>query len=123
VQETTFLNADLDIRAKQGLKELVEAFGSSVIILNDETEGAVSLELESQSQYVDEAILNFYEIIHALPLEIRKIWDQCEVRSINIGIQAGSTPTSKEFRLSHSAISLLSSINAEVVITVYVFSK
>lgn len=41
------------------------------------------------------------------------------MRCFNIGIQAGTISHSKEFYLSNDLLRLLSSINADVVFTVY----
>lgn len=121
MSSTMLLNVDLDLRAKSGLEELLKAFGSAVVVMNHEEEDFVSIEVASdkQLQSIDEAILDYYNIIHALPPRIRAIWDKCEMRSMNIGIQACTTPYSRSFQLSNNTISLLSSMNTEIVITVY----
>ena len=116
---TRFLNVDLDIRAKYGLEELLEAFGSKVIDLKCQNEGCLSLEAAEQSQSVDGAILEFFNIICALPPKERSIWDVCEKRSMNIGIQAGTFPYSENFCLSSETIKILSSMNVEIIFTVY----
>jgi len=122
---TRFLNIDLDLRSKSNLKELLEAFGSTVIILNHEEEGCASIEIATDKHPVsiDEAILDYYNIINSLPTKARTIWNKCDVRSMNIGVQAGTNPYSKNFTLSKHTISLLSSINAEVVISIYADKK
>lgn len=121
MQSTRFLNVDLDLRSKSGLQELLKAFGSAVIDLKNESEGHASLEIAAdQPQSIDEIILAFYNLIQALPPSKRAIWDQCEMRSFSIGIQAGTIPHSQEFSLSSKTISHLSALNAEVAITVYV---
>ena len=38
---------------------------------------------------------------------------------MSIGIQAGTTPYSKEFHVPNETISLLSAMNVEIVITIY----
>lgn len=120
MQETTFLNVDLHLRAKSGLSELLDAFGDAIVDLKCESEDdALSIELAVQPQSIDEAILSFFNLINALSPKARSIWDGCETRCIDIGIQAGEMPYSKDFRLSNKAILLLSSIGAEVLVTVY----
>lgn len=117
---TKFLNIDLDIRSESCLDELLKAFGTAVIVLNHE-EGFASIEVNSggQSPSIDEVILAFYDLVLNLPPEIRAIWDRCEERCMNIGIQAGTTPYAEISRLSNKTLSRLMSINAEVAITVY----
>lgn len=120
MQPTYFINVDLDLRSESDLKELVESFGSAVIVMAPESVGYVSLEIaEDVPQNCEAVILAFYELIISLPSKARAIWDACETRCMDIGIQAGLSPYSENFRLSERAISCLSSINAEVAITVY----
>lgn len=47
---TIFLNIDLDIQAKSGLQELLQAFGTAVVVLNNENEHHASVELSEQPQ-------------------------------------------------------------------------
>jgi hypothetical protein len=117
---TKFLNVDLDLHSESGLEELVDALGSAVVDLNRDEENRASVELAEQPQSIDGAVLAFYNLITDLPPKVRTIWDHCEVRSMNIGIQVGSSPYSEGFKLSSNTISLLSSINAEIVVTTYV---
>lgn len=121
MQVTKFLNVDLDFRTRSGLEELLEAFGSSVIVMNRDDNGSATVEISSSRklQSIDDAILAFCSIVDKLSPRVRAIWDQCDVRSMNVGIQAGITPHAKEFPISNMLLSLLLSINAEIVITVY----
>ena len=120
---TKFLNIDLDLRAESGLQELLEAFGSAVIDLKREEKDCASIEIAEETQSMDETILAFCNLVRALPPRARTIWDQCEMRSMNIGFQAGTTPYLESFCLSDKIISLLSSMNVEVVITIYAAEK
>lgn len=116
---TIFLNIDLDIQAKSGLQELLQAFGTAVVVLNNENEHHASVELSEQPQSINGAVLEFYNVIQALPSSARAIWDNCEMRSMNIGIQAGITPKAECLRMSDKTVSLLAEMNAEIAITVY----
>lgn len=116
---TRFINVDLDIRAKAGIQALLKAFGPAVVNLKREEENCLSLEILDQPQSIDEAISSFCALVSSLPPEIRAIWNKCEVRSLNIGIQSGTASYSESFLISGDTISLVSSINAEVIITVY----
>lgn len=116
---TKFLNVDLDLHSESGLTQLIDALGSAVVDLEREEENRASVELAEQPQSIDEAVLAFYNLIKSFPPKVRTIWDHCEVRSMNIGIQVRSSPYPEGFKLSSNTISLLSSINAEVVVTAY----
>ena len=116
---TKFLNVDLDIRTQSGLDELINAFNSSAFVLS-KTEHQASFELsEIYPASIDEAVLHFSVLIKAFPLHIRTLWEQCEVRQMNIGIQGGVEPYAAYFALSENAVLLLASIHAEIVFTVY----
>jgi hypothetical protein len=117
---TQFLAVDLDLHARGGLDELVEAFGASVIVLQ-RTAHQLSLEMSfsSAGETLDETLLGWASLIESLPPQARKLWDQCELRSFNIGIQAGKSPHQTGFRISERVVSLVSEIGSEIAITVY----
>jgi hypothetical protein len=115
---TRFLNVDLDLRADSRLDDLIRGFGSSVTVLNNTTHNA-SLELSVEHDSVEETVLHFLDIIDALPPEAKSIWEQCEYRKLNIGIQGGSQPHEAQFVVSNKTVSLLGNAQLELVITVY----
>ena len=117
--KTHFLNVDLDLESKFTLNELLKAFGDHVVNLRHESENIACIELAKDPKSVDEAIFAFYNLVCSLSPEIKDIWDHCEKRSINIGIQAGISPHSESFYLSSESVSILSKIDCEVVFTVY----
>jgi hypothetical protein len=90
-----------------------------VLVLN-KTKHEASIELSGiQPKSIDEAVLHFSALIKALPSRVSTIWEQCEVRKMNIGIQGGAQPHEAYFALSENTVSLLASIRAEIVFTVY----
>ncbi|WNG26357.1 hypothetical protein F0U62_21745 [Cystobacter fuscus] len=115
---TRFLNVDLDLRARSGLAELVRALEPTMSVMNHHGDFA-SLELHEQPEDIDDAMRRFVELIHALPPEVRALWDGCESRQMNIGIQAGAEPHSIGFGLSFHSMRLLVGIGAEVEFIVY----
>lgn len=115
---TRFLNVDLDLRARAGLAELVRALEPTMTVMHHHGDFA-SLELHEQSEDIDDAMRRFAELIHALAPEARALWDACESRQMNIGIQAGAEPHSIGFGLSFHSMGLLVGIGAEVEFTVY----
>jgi hypothetical protein len=116
--ETTFLNVDLDVRAKHGLEELLDSIKGSVIVLHRTTEEA-SVELNRNCSTPEEAIQHFVALIGSLAPEARRIWDQSEVRKMNVGIQAGNEPHAVSFAVSGQNVLKLAGIGGELVITVY----
>lgn len=120
MSSTHFLNVDLDIRGESGLDELLDAFNPAVIVPNQDGKNFVSLEIaRAHPQSVDETILVFCNLVQQLPPEVRAVWDNCTMRCMNIGIQAGTKPHSECFHISGKTISLLSAIKAEIAFTVY----
>ena len=115
---TQFLNVDLDVCVRSGLENLIEAMSPHVVILH-QTKETASLELSEETPNLDEAIIRFAQLIAALPPQAKNIWNQCERRSMNIGIQAGLEPRSAAFLLSSKAVSALTDIRSEIVFTVY----
>ncbi len=115
---TAFLNVDLDIRAASGLNEILTSIASSVVVLH-QTEQDASIELAGNTASLEETVVSLVKLIESLAPNARKIWNLCEFRKFNIGVQAGKEPHAACFALSRTAISLLSAVQAEVVFTVY----
>ena len=115
---TQFLNVDLDIRVQGGLETLLDAMGSSVIVLN-QTAQAASVELNAYDLSLEETAARLAELVNSLPPEARTIWRQCELRSLNVGIQAGIEPYSSAFAISKETVSAIADAGLEVVFTVY----
>ena len=115
---TTFLNVDLDLQAQYGIEELLGYLGSSVIVLN-QTEQFASIESTRSHSSPEETIRNLIELIHALPPEGRDIWNQCDYRRFNIGIEGGNEPHAAVFAISSEVVSLLAGIQAEITLTIY----
>jgi hypothetical protein len=114
---THFLNVDLDIRARAGLEELLRSMAPSVSVMN-QSEHFASVEL-NESLSLEETVVRFIELIESFSPAMRDIWNRCEWRSLNIGIQAGSKPHSSDFALSERIVSLIAAVKLEVAFTVY----
>ena len=115
---TQFLNVDLDIRAPAGLGALLESMASSIVVLY-QSEYAASVELNEVDLSLEQTVVRLIELIKSLPPAALEIWNRCELRSLNIGIQAGSEPHSTTFALSERIVSLIAAVKLEVVFTVY----
>ena len=117
---THFLNVDLDLGAQGGLDALIAQFGSAIIVLNNMPSEA-SLELGEDFGSLDETVVGWLDTIEAFPVEARGIWDRCEFRKLNIGIQAGTEPHAAVFALSRDTVSRLTAMKLELVVTVYAY--
>jgi hypothetical protein len=117
-----FLNVDLDLRASRGLKELLGYFGSSVEVMHQTAQEA-SLELSgtriNDAPSLDLTLAKWVELVQSLPAQGRAIWDQSELRSMNVGIQSAGEPHAALFAISSSTVALLASVNAEIAFTIY----
>jgi len=115
---TEFLNVDLDLRG-DGLEELLRYLGSSVLVMH-QTAHELALELSNRvDEPLDETLAKWIELLQSLPEPARAIWDRCELRSMNIGIQSAEKPHSALFTIPSSRVSQLASLQAEIVVTVY----
>src|SRR4051794_17646791 len=115
---TTFLNVDLELQALHGLDELLEAIESNVFVLHRDSH-SVALELDDMTGSFEETVVRLVDLIRGLPASAKAIWDQCDLRRFDIGIEGGTEPRATSFALSSSTVSLLAGIQAEVTFTVY----
>jgi hypothetical protein len=115
---TEFLNVDLDIRGRAGLEELLEAMASDVIVMSQSAETA-SVELNEAYLSLEETAAKLIALINSLPPEAKAIWDQCESRRLDVGIQAGVEPYSSTFDISKETVSALAAAGFEVAFTIY----
>ena len=116
---TTFLNVDLDLRAREDeLKELLRFMDPFVLVLH-EIEREASVELNQQCSSLEETLVCFIEVIQGLPLKAKDLWNQCEYRRFNVGIQAENAHHEEHFAVSSQVIARLADIQSEMLITVY----
>ncbi len=120
--QTHFLNVDLDIRVKAGLKPLIEAFGRGAHCVHQSRTFAV-LELNKQTTTVEANVMGFLKLITGLPPSARRIWQSCSLRSMNIGIQSGMEPNSAEFKISNKALKAATDCGVQLIFTVYAPEK
>jgi hypothetical protein len=117
-EPTQFLNVDLDLRSTQDLTSLLEAMKAHAFTLHHEADHA-RLELRDHPDEVDGTLLGFIAAVEALPPPARALWDQCEERALDIGIQAGATPHSTTFSIAATTVEKLARIGATLCFTVY----
>jgi hypothetical protein len=115
---TGFLNVDLDLQAQDGLDDLVDALGASVIVLQSSAH-RLSLEMAEPFSSVEETLRGWTSLVERLSPEARRIWERCEFRCFNIGIQAGKGPQQECFMISKRAVSLFAGLQADIAMTVY----
>jgi hypothetical protein len=119
---TRFLNVDLELVATFDLAPLLQSLNAETFTLRDsvaEGRRTVWMELHPDPKDTDEAILRYSMLVESLPSDIRRLWDACEDRRLNVGIQSGLAPHITAFPISTAAIAKLVAIAAHLEITVY----
>jgi hypothetical protein len=123
MNETQFLNVDLDVFARSSLEPLALAFGSKVLPLYVGPRGhrySAHFELRgSQGHSADARIVGFVRLVKSLPRAARVVWNHAYRRDFSVGIQAGLEPYSYDLSLRPETLKLVSSVNARVVVTIY----
>jgi hypothetical protein len=115
---TTFLNVDLLARSSGGLEKLLEFLEPSMLVLNNNGQEA-ALELGKDYKSLEETLFNFIGVIRSLAPEGKILWDRCDFRRLDIGIQGGREPHEASFSISNETLSSLASIQCEITFTVY----
>lgn len=118
-EKTQFLNIDLDLRAKFDLSEITEALHPDIFMMNNEVMGFSTFEHAEQFNTIDEGIALFFKSVEKLPSSVRALWNQCDSRVMNVGIQAGIEPHSSHFLISDKSLELLRALQTSVEFTVY----
>jgi hypothetical protein len=120
---TYFLNVDLDVLARSSLEPLAAALGNRVFPLyvgRHAHHFRAHFELHaSPRKGANALIVGLARLVKELPPKARAVWNGAYRRDFNIGIQAGSVPDSYELFLTPDALSLASSVNARIVLTIY----
>jgi hypothetical protein len=101
---------------------LLEFLGPKVDVLYAGRErGLYSAHLETlrPMRTADSCIRAFCGLIEKLPNTERALWNAAAVRSFSIGIQAGTQPSVRDFRVRPETIRRVSGIGAGIVLTIY----
>jgi hypothetical protein len=115
---TTFLNVDLEIRAQSALEELLRYLEPAAFVLHQTTQEAV-IELNAEYNSLEDCLVKWIALVQSVPEQARTIWDRCEFRRMNIGIQAGYEPHDTSFNISSRTVALLADLQTEIAFTVY----
>ena len=122
LEATKFLNVDLELVATIDLTPLLEHLNSKTFTLRDSMDNGqrtVWMELDPDPKDTEDAILRYAALVESLPGDLRRLWDECQDRCLNIGIQTGLSPHARAFGISTAAIAKLVAISSRLKITVY----
>jgi hypothetical protein len=132
--ETSFLNVDLDIRTHAGLDRLLryfeqhcdvlhhtehEAVLENLRIVQHHTEHEAVLESLLPDGDIDDMIRAFLRILAGMDEDLQALWRGCEMRRMNIGIEAGGRPRAAVFLIGAEVMKGLVDAGCDVAITVY----
>jgi len=115
---TSFLNIDIDLSVRSGLEDLLESIALSVTVLHKNSQEA-SFELIEHFDTLESAASELLKVVEALPVRAKEIWNNCEYRRMNIGIQSGHEPHAAMFAMSEKTIVRLADNHFEIILTVY----
>lgn len=123
LDNTQFLNVDLNIFSKSDLEPLVIAMGKKVSV------NYVGREKRTYSAHMDlaignpkspeSAILQFCKLIRELPAEARELWNGAKSRSFDIGVESRGPMRYYWFSLAPKTIMAAAEISAQIAVTVY----
>ena len=120
---TRFLNVDLELVTRMELSPLLARFAASMLVLRDSVDDGlrtVWLELAGGNPPdAEDAIAQFVTIIQSLPGELRRLWDACDDRCFNVGIQGDAAPYATVFSLTRASLAAVADLGARLDITVY----
>lgn len=92
-QHPRFLNVDLDVEAHADLQPLIDYWsGHFVVVVHPSDTGTNFARFECVLQPTDaaEAIRLFCDAVDGLPADLAELWQQCQVRRLDIGYDSGS---------------------------------
>lgn len=119
---THFLNVDLELITRGELAALLDHWSGRVVLLRDTVDDGqrtVWLELDVEHAEVEHVLLGFLDLVGKLPDDLRKVWDACDDRCFNVGIQAGGAPHSATYTVSPRTLGRIAGVMARVAFTVY----
>ncbi|NOK37954.1 hypothetical protein HMI49_32610 [Corallococcus exercitus] len=115
--ETRFLNVDFDLRGTPGVRDLVRVLEPSRVVLRL-TGTEATLEQRDPPRTQDKGLRWIAQLVEDLPADARKHWDACDVRTTNVGIQAGDKPHEALFPVPINTVTALLGIKAELLFTI-----
>ena len=122
LEQTSFLNVDLDIVSKAPLESLIAALGRPVLVLYAGPEGrrqVAHLEAAISSDDPNRLIRRFVDLVRNLPRAEKRLWDTAEKREFNLGFQAAAAPATFESHLDAATVRAAASVHAGIGITIY----
>lgn len=120
-EATRFLNVDLELVTRREVDALLAHWGA-LVMLRDSTENGkrtIWIELEEDHRGVEPTLDGFLSLLESLPVPLQTLWDDCDDRCFNVGVQAGVLPHAAAFFIASSTLRRIADVNAHIEFTVY----
>jgi hypothetical protein len=120
-----FLNVDLEVVGTVDLNPLVEHLAGAAFVLRDTSDDGrrtLWFELEQPGdpeRTVDATLRCFIALLSTLSPPLTALWEACDDRCLNIGIQRGLAPHSSGYRVDAETLARLAAISTRLEITIY----
>src|SRR4051794_21609372 len=120
--KTKFEAVDLDVRSRQSLTPLLDAWPWA------QTPGRVGkagprwlvVTPRGVPRTADQFVKEFAQLVDNLPATAKRCWNRASSRTFDIGIRAGLTPDRfEDVRLGPDSLRHLSRLRAGILVTVY----
>ena len=121
-EQTHFLNVDLELTTRGEIAPLLALWKKEIVVLRNSIDDGVRtvwLEVVPEQRGVEQVLLCFLDMIEKFPDDVRELWNACEDRCFNVGIQAGSTPHDSTYSVSPHTLGRVAAAMARVAVTVY----
>jgi hypothetical protein len=122
LDESVFLNVDLEVFSKSDLKPLADALGRSLhahYLGMEFGKHKAYFDLAKQPDTPDGGIVRYCKLIQKLPPKVRKLWDSSESRSFDIGLESPKKGRYYWGAISQEAVRAAADVGAQIAITVY----
>ncbi|QUM82014.1 MULTISPECIES: hypothetical protein [unclassified Moritella] len=120
MNDTHFLNVDLDVESKQDITPIVEFWGDEISVFRlEEVDGTWFGAFETLESAEDDIIEKYHQLITGLPSDLRTIWDSAIKRVFDFGYDGGSTPRAFQSTLSQDSVSKLADVGGRITVTIY----
>jgi hypothetical protein len=120
MNETTFLNIDLDIESAEDIAPIVQEWGGRICVHRyEEIEGVFYGSFETPFGDVEGILSEYVSLINGLSPEARGIWNRATIRVFDFGYEAGDTPNGFHSKIEADFIKRLAEIGGSIVVTIY----
>jgi len=120
MNETHFLNIDLELEADFDLKPIVDEFAPDVTVLGShEASGRFHAAFETGYGDPNEIVLEYERLVDRLSPEARKLWDKCSSIVFDVGIEGGASPRMYQMDLTEKSINVIARLGGKIVVSVY----